>query len=122
MDIHGDHVRGHGRAAVHVRADTGRSPGVGGRFRAHISPDRVHPGEHRTRPADDPPAGQQHAGQRPTTVADRPGLVPPDEPHRAGHRRGRTATTVVNDTGGTRHRATRVAFRTCIDPGYYRSL
>lgn len=96
MDIHGHHVRGHGRAAIHVRADPGRRAGAGRRVRQRVPPDRVHAREHRTRPAEHPTARQQHAGQRPTQVADRPRLVPPDQPHGTGDRRGRATAAAVN--------------------------
>jgi len=78
LDIHGHHVRGHGRAVVHVRAGPVRRVRAGRRVREHLPSDRVHAGEHRARPAEHPAPGQQHAGQRSTPVAHRTRIVPSD--------------------------------------------
>lgn len=96
MDIHGDHVRGHGPAAVHLRADTRRGVDTGRGVRERVPPDRIHPGEHRTRPAEHSAAGKQHAGQRSAAAVDRPRVIPPDQQHRAGNRRGRATAFAVN--------------------------
>lgn len=96
MGLHGDHVRGHGRAVVHVRADSGGRAVAGRGVRAHVPPDGILPGKHRTRPAEYPAAGQQHPGQRPAAAVDRPRFVPADQQQRPGNRRGRATASAVN--------------------------
>lgn len=98
LDLHGHHVRGHGRAAVHLRSGLGRRVNAGRGVRAHVPSAGVHAGEHRARPAEHHAPRQQHAGQRPTSAVDRARVVPPDQPQRARNGRGRTAAATVNIT------------------------
>jgi len=95
LDIHGDYVRRHSGAVVHIRTYPGRSVSAGRGVRPHLSPNRIYTGKHRTRQTKHPATGQQHTGQRPTSVADRTRLVPSDKQFRTGNRRGRATASIV---------------------------